>query len=105
MILKILNRALLKGGRIWGLGGGYSNIKEGRLDFGKTKFVPESYYQSIQEHRIPRKGDILYSVVGSYGIPAMVDVDKKFCFQRHIALLKPSKYIHNKYLLLIRMNP
>lgn len=77
-----------------------SNIKEGKLDFNQTRFVPEYYYQAIQEHRIPKKGDILYSVVGSYGIPAMVDVDRKFCFQRHIALFKPSEFIHGKYMLL-----
>jgi type I restriction enzyme S subunit len=78
-----------------------SNIKHGDLDFSNTRYVPESYYQSIQESRKPRKGDILYSVVGSYGIPVLVDTNKEFCFQRHIALLKTSCLISNKYLFYI----
>jgi type I restriction enzyme, S subunit len=76
-----------------------SNISNGKLDFGNTRYVPENYYQSIQEHRKVRRGDLLYSVVGSYGIPILVDTEEKFCFQRHIALLKPSSWIISKYLL------
>ena len=33
-------------------------------------------------------GDLLFTVTGSYGIVVKVDTDEKFCFQRHIALLK-----------------
>ena len=32
---------------------------------------------------------MLLSVTGSYGIPAVVNTDRDFCFQRHIALIKP----------------
>jgi type I restriction enzyme S subunit len=31
----------------------------------------------------------LYTAVGSYGIPCVVDTDEPFCFQRHIAIIKP----------------
>ena len=40
------------------------------------------------KERIAEKGDILFTVTGSYGIPIKVTVDKPFCFQRHMALLK-----------------
>ena len=40
-------------------------------------------------------GDVLLSTVGSYGHPAIVKSDKPFCFQRHIAYLKPNADIVN----------
>ena len=50
-----------------------SNIINNQFDFDNTMFVPYEYYENLDEKRKPRKNDILYSVVGSYGIP----VDKK----------------------------
>ena len=52
----------------------------------------------MSEIRIPRRGDILYTVVGSYGIPVKVDTDKEFCVQRHVAILKPSKEVSVEYI-------
>ncbi len=65
-----------------------SNVSSGSLDFSNTRFVPEEYFFSLMKERIPEKGDILFTVTGSYGIPIMVTVDIPFCFQRHMALLK-----------------
>jgi type I restriction enzyme S subunit len=78
-----------------------SNINSGKFDFSNTRYVPESYYQSLQENKTPKKGDIVYSVVGSYGIPVLVETDTKFCFQRHIALLRPHEQVNSKYLLYV----
>jgi type I restriction enzyme S subunit len=77
------------------------NIRSGKLDFSDTRYVSESYYNEILESRKPRKGDILYSVVGSFGIPAFVDTDDEFCVQRHLAILKPSVEVNTKYLLFV----
>ena len=68
-----------------------SNInKEVRkLDFSDTFFVPYSYYDALKEDRKPKENDLLYTVTGSYGIPVVVDGKSLFCFQRHIALLRP----------------
>lgn len=74
-----------------------SNVNTGFISFEKCRFVPEEYYDGLSETRTPEIGDILYTIVGSYGIPVMVDTDKKFCFQRHMALLKP-KDIYNRFL-------
>lgn len=78
-----------------------SNINKGVLDFQKTRFVPKEYYNKLHAKRKPKVGDVLYSVTGSYGIPVLVDTDKEFCFQRHIAILKPSEDIRSKYLYYI----
>ena len=61
-----------------------------KLNFTNTFYVPESYYDNLKENRKARKGDLLYTVTGSYGIPVIVDTNKAFCFQRHIALLRPN---------------
>ena len=37
-----------------------------------------------------RKGDILLTVVGSFGIPILITDDTPFVFQRHIAILRPN---------------
>ena len=78
-----------------------SNIKAGQgIDFSKTFFVPVEYYNNLKEYKKPRKGDILYTVTGSYGIPVLVDFDRPFCFQRHIGLIRPAPTINTKYLYL-----
>jgi type I restriction enzyme M protein len=76
-----------------------SNInKNNQIDFSKTFFVPEEYYEALKPHRKPQKDDILYTVTGSYGIPVMIESDIKFCFQRHIGLIRPSAKINTRYL-------
>ena len=65
-----------------------SNVSNGELDFSNTRFVGEDYYKSLQATRIPSEGDILVTVTGSYGIIVRVDTNRRFCFQRHMALLK-----------------
>ena len=65
-----------------------SNVSAGILDFSSTRFVPQEYFNTLSGERIAEKGDILFTVTGSYGIPVKVDCDTAFCFQRHIALLK-----------------
>ncbi len=67
-----------------------SNIKNNKLDLSKTRFVTDEYYENLSEYRKAQKGDILYTVTGSYGIPVLLISDEKFCFQRHIGLLKPN---------------
>ena len=69
-----------------------SNIEKNsnKIDFGETFYVPQSYYCALKKDRIPQKGDVLYTVTGSFGIPVLIDFQKEFCFQRHIALIRPN---------------
>ncbi len=67
-----------------------SNIDSyNQLDFSNTAFVPYEYYEKIDDKRKAQIGDILYSVVGSYGIPVLIKENRLFTFQRHIAILRP----------------
>ena len=68
-----------------------SNIHDNRINWTNTCFVNEQYFKAISEKRIPQRGDVLYTVTGSFGIPVKIDFDIKFCFQRHIALLRPDQ--------------
>lgn len=65
-----------------------SNVSSGKLNFDSTRYVSDEYFASLNYERIAEQGDILFTVTGSYGIPVKVDCRLKFCFQRHMALLK-----------------
>lgn len=80
-----------------------SAINDGKLNLSKaTRFVSKSYFESRSPQRKPAKGDILFSVTGSIGIPVLVDTCEPFTFQRHIGILKVNKnLILEKYLLYI----
>ena len=75
-----------------------ANIVNNQFDFSNTMYVTPYYYDHLDEKRKPRKNDILYSVVGSFGIPVLVKNEKPFVFQRHIAILKPNKNVDARFL-------
>lgn len=77
-----------------------SNVSGGTLSFENTRFVDAEYFSLLPETRKPRNGDLLFTVTGSYGIPVLVDTDDKFCFQRHIAIVRPC-IISNRYLYVV----
>ncbi|TAL55830.1 MAG: specificity determinant for hsdM and hsdR [Nanoarchaeota archaeon] len=75
------------------------NVRTGKLDFTDTRYVSQEYFAQITEERIPRKGDILYTLVGSYGIALLVDTSREFCIQRHMAILKPTRSLNTRYFM------
>jgi type I restriction enzyme S subunit len=82
------------------------NITTGKLDFSGCRLVPEAYFKALAPYRTPAKGDILYTVVGAtYGRPAVVDTDRDFCVQRHIAILKPAEAMSLRYLVTLLASP
>jgi type I restriction enzyme S subunit len=82
------------------------NVTTGRLDFTGCRLVPEAYFKSLASYRTPAKGDILYTVVGAtYGRPALVDTDRAFCVQRHIAILKPVEAMSVRFLMALLASP
>lgn len=80
-----------------------SNISSGEIDFSNTRYVPQDYFDKLSSERVADKGDLLFTVTGSYGIPVKVDCDTLFCFQRHMALLKP--LINVDFLLFLLKSP
>ena len=81
-----------------------SDVSSGKIYFSNTRFVPVEYYMQLSDTRKPRVGDLLFTVTGSYGIVIPVLEERKFCFQRHMALLKPL-VLHTNYLELALKSP
>ena len=76
-----------------------SNINStNQFDFTNTMFVPQAYYDGLDGKRKAQKGDVLYSVVGSFGIPVYMKETIPFVFQRHIAILRPNESILPQFL-------
>ena len=76
-----------------------SNIEGfNKINFTDCSYVTEDYYEKIIDKRKVKENDILYTVVGSYGIPVLVKSEIKFCFQRHIALIRAEK-INSEFLV------
>ncbi|AKJ27271.1 restriction endonuclease subunit S [Caldimonas brevitalea] len=66
------------------------DVRDGAVGLGSaTRFVPREYFDALDWGKKPLQGDILYTTVGSLGIPVPVVHQQVFCFQRHIALLRP----------------
>ena len=66
-----------------------SNITSGEIDMQTQKFISKETWVNLTRRTPIEVGDVLYSTVGSYGIPALVRSDEPFAFQRHIAHIKP----------------
>jgi type I restriction enzyme S subunit len=81
-----------------------NNINTGKLNFENTRYVSEDYYNNIPEYKVPKQNDVLYSVVGSIGIPVLVKTNERFCFQRHIALLRSNGLINPEYLYFLLLS-
>lgn len=76
-----------------------SNINTtNQFDFTDTMFVPQEYYDRLDTKRKAQKGDVLYSVVGSFGVPVYMRETIPFVFQRHIAILRPNDTILPQFL-------
>lgn len=69
-----------------------------RIDFANARYVPQDYYDALDDKRKPQKGDVLLTVKGSFGIPAYVDTEAPFVFQRDIAILKCNEKIDSLFL-------
>lgn len=67
-----------------------SNIVTNEISYDTQKFISEETYAELIKRTPIEIGDVLLSTVGSYGHPAVVKQEKPFCFQRHIAYLKPN---------------
>ena len=81
------------------------DIQNNKVVFDNALFVPQQYYDRLPQNRKAVNGDTLYTVVGSYGIPAFVNHDIPFCFERNIALLHPNGRVVPQYLYYAVKNP
>lgn len=81
------------------------DIINNQISLENALHVPLEYYKRIPAIKKAVNGDVLYTVVGSYGIPVFVNADYDFCFERNIALLRPNARIEPRYLYYAMKNP
>ena len=81
------------------------NIKNGKIDFKLSdRFVTNLQFEKEDKRTHIRRGDILFTIVGSLGNAAIVETDKMFTAQRSVAIINsdlPSKYLY--YSLISKM--
>ena len=82
-----------------------SDIRNNRVSFEDARYVPWEYYNSVDEKRRPKRGDVLLTVKGSFGIPAYVTEDRPFVFQRDVAIFKCNNRVNSRYLFYAFLNP
>jgi restriction endonuclease S subunit len=70
-----------------------SNIDNGDVNWNVSKWVTEETYAQLTKTTKPEVGDVLFTVVASYGDAVFIDWSKPFAFQRHIAIIKPKHTI------------
>lgn len=81
-------------------------VKSSRqIDFSNTFKVPRSYFDSLKPNRKPQRGDVLYTVTGSFGIPVLIDSGSEFCFQRHIGMIRPKANVNSRWLTYLLLSP
>jgi type I restriction enzyme S subunit len=76
-----------------------------KIDFTDTFMVPHTYFKALKPNKKPRKGDVLYTVTGSFGIPVIVSDKIEFCFQRHIGLIRPKSETNSRWLYYLLLSP
>lgn len=68
-----------------------SNITSGEITMQTKKYISKETWARLTRNTPIEVGDVLYSTVGSFGIPALVRTHEPFAFQRHIAHIKPDE--------------
>lgn len=84
---------------------GNINKRTREVDFSDTFKVPREYFEGLKSNRKPQRGDILYTVTGSFGIPVIVEGNTEFCFQRHIGLIRPKANNDSRWLSYLLLSP
>lgn len=77
-----------------------SCIRENKILWDISSKISDETYKNVSKGKEIGIGTILYTAVGSYGIAAIVDDNRKFTFQRHLAYINPiDSKITSKYLM------
>jgi type I restriction enzyme S subunit len=71
------------------------DVSTGSLRFDDCKFISESDHDQYSRRCAPQRNDILYTKVGTYGIPCLVDSDSPFSLYVSVCLIKPDEVLVN----------
>ncbi len=76
-----------------------TNVKEGRIVWSGYKHISADLHRQLYRNNPPKRGDILYSRVGTFGEAAVVDADFEFSVYVSLTLIKPGKSLHSYFLM------
>ena len=68
-----------------------TDIKKGRLDLSNTFKVAKEVFEKFSKNHLPKKGDLVFSRVGSYGNISYVDTNDDFCLGQNTAFIIPKQ--------------
>jgi type I restriction enzyme S subunit len=74
-----------------------TDVKGGFLNLENTLRVDESIFIEFTRRYRPKRGDIVFSRVGSYGNASYVNINEPFCLGQNTALISPkvnSRFLH-----------
>lgn len=72
------------------------DVKEGFLELDFSTLVDEKVYEEFSKKYKPKKGDIILSRVGTYGVPMYINIDAPLCLGQNTVIISP--LISSKYL-------
>lgn len=75
-----------------------TNVKAGRIVWSDYKHISDDLHRKLYRNNPPKKGDILYSRVGTFGEAAVIDVDFEFSIYVSLTLIKPKQQIDSQFL-------
>ncbi len=74
-----------------------TDVQGGFLDLSKTLRVSEEVFQEFTRRYAPKRGDMVFSRVGSYGNVSYARTDTPFCLGQNTALISPrinGRFLH-----------
>lgn len=75
-----------------------TDLNGGRLSLKRAVRVGKDVFEEFTRNHKPKYGDIIFSRVGSFGIPAFVDTSEPFCLGQNTIVISPKDALDSKYL-------
>lgn len=80
------------------------DISSGKIDFSGVKYISESQHKELYSHAPVKKGDILFTRIGTLGVFVEVDTDIVFDFFVSVGMIRLKKNIINQHYLIHYLN-
>tara|TARA_R110002124_G_scaffold285864_1_gene465090 strand:- start:78 stop:1412 length:1335 start_codon:yes stop_codon:yes gene_type:complete len=81
-----------------------TNVKNGKVQWKNFKYISHSLHDQLYKNNPPKKGDVLYSRVGTIGEAAVIEAEFEFSVYVSLTLIKPKKEKLNPYYLTQLLN-
>ena len=76
-----------------------TNVKNGVIRWADYKYIDATLHRQLYRNNPPKRGDILYSRVGTIGEAAVIDVDFEFSVYVSLTLIKPKAFLSSYFLM------